>query len=110
MLENNGVGLAAPQVGIPLNIFVIGGVVPRRTFVNPRIMTVGSKTLTMEEGCLSFPNYKANIERPESIVVSYYNINGDAIYNKFSDMNARIIQHEYDHLVGRVIKPAETES
>lgn len=105
MIENNGVGLAAPQVGISLSAFVVGDPKNRdsiRAFFNPKIVDMSGDEVYIEEGCLSFPGLFVKVKRPSEIRIRYQNVQGETITEKFSGFTARIIQHEYDHLQGIV--------
>ncbi|MFO7811211.1 MAG: peptide deformylase [Candidatus Delongbacteria bacterium] len=108
--ESNGIGLAAPQVGVSKRIFVV--VVPENTddegsevpgfkdvFINPVIL--GSEgSCKMEEGCLSVPGIFEIVQRPETVEVEYTNIEGKRVKRNFNGLLARVVQHEYDHLDG----------
>ena len=106
----NGIGLAAPQIGISKRFFVVtlpeleddeGNKRPGLTdvFVNPEI-TEKKGSIKMEEGCLSVPGIYEIVERPEEITVSYTDINGEKKTLDADGMLARVILHEYDHLDG----------
>lgn len=99
-----GVGLAAPQLGIPLRIFVID-IAPSdapsdlRVFINPEIVSrVGSTT--WEEGCLSFPGIHEEIERADSVTVRALDLDGKTHEVTGDGLLAIAMQHEYDHLDG----------
>ncbi len=106
--EGGGVGLAAPQVGINTQAFVIGigGLSDEdagdfnQIFFNPDITEYSEDMVIMIEGCLSYPRLFLKVKRPSSIVMTWYNEEGTKCYQKFSGMTARIIQHEIDHLEG----------
>ncbi|MDR1691315.1 MAG: peptide deformylase [Rickettsiales bacterium] len=122
MYETNGVGLAAPQVGINKKMLVIDTVLPNSgqkpeplVFINPKITKKGSNFCSIEEGCLSLPTLYYNIERPDEIELEYQDIKGQKHKKIFKDDNenykktkdnkhrmARILQHEIDHLEGKV--------
>ena len=104
MIENRGIGLAAPQVGINLRMFIIGDPENPDTIIpvfNPKIIddTMGENVL-YEEGCLSFPDLFVKIKRPSTIKVRYTTHEGVTDTIKFSGFTARIFQHEFDHLNG----------
>ena len=109
MREQSGVGLAAPQVGITRRFLVMMTPDDEKIFkmINPRIVSYGDKTCTMEEGCLSvlggdnLPVY-ANVTRPESVVVEWTDETGKQLSAEMSGVPARIVQHETDHLDGKV--------
>ena len=101
MYENNGVGLAAPQVGILKRIFVIdigdeNGVM---VFINPEILET-SGTQCDDEGCLSIPGETKQVERPNYVKVRALDVNGNEFVLDAEEFLARAIQHEYDHLEG----------
>lgn len=103
MDEAQGVGLAAPQVGISKRFFVItveDGV--RRVFINPQIIFTSNDLCDYEEGCLSLPGFEENIRRPSKVTVSALNENGKPFTLEAEGLLARCIQHENDHLNGIV--------
>ncbi|MCQ2594370.1 MAG: peptide deformylase [Treponemataceae bacterium] len=101
MIEANGVGLAAPQIGRSERFFVIiSDDDVRRVFINPQIVSTSQETCEMEEGCLSLPKLYENIVRPKEITVQALNENGKPFTLHADGLLARIIQHEYDHLDG----------
>jgi peptide deformylase len=102
MVEAHGVGLAAPQVGEGLRLFVAsetGSADDAVVFLDPRIEPFG-RIVEMEEGCLSLPGIRADIRRPESVRVAFTDLDGHERTAEFHELMARIIQHEYDHLDG----------
>lgn len=107
MHEQNGVGLAAPQVGVLKRFLVMMEPDSGKVFkmINPKILTRSSETCVLEEGCLSvlghdnLPVY-ANVSRPKSVEVEWNNENGDLMRAEMSGLPARIVQHETDHLDG----------
>jgi peptide deformylase len=103
MHEANGVGLAAPQVGSidRVCIAVIGGkVVP---MVNPRIRKKSKETAVDQEGCLSLPNVWLNVTRSVEITVEYLDAKGKKQERTLKNFDARVVQHEVDHLEGILI-------
>ncbi len=101
MVEANGVGLAAPQVGADIRLFVVD--VPdfgKRAFINPQIIETSMELSCMEEGCLSIPGLFHDVERPASVVVQAQDPNGKVFTVKADGLLARVIQHENDHLNG----------
>jgi len=100
-----GVGLAANQVGLPFQLFVMNpaGIKEEKeqeyVFINPVILKK-TGTVSDNEGCLSFPEIHADIIRPESIEVESISLTGEEQYFKWKDRPARIVQHEMDHLNG----------
>lgn len=101
MLESEGVGLAAPQVGILQRFFVViaDDDVPR-VFINPQIIATSSEMCDYEEGCLSIPNVYEKITRPAKITIQALNEQGKPFTLEAEGFLARVIQHEYDHLEG----------
>ncbi len=109
MRAQNGVGLAAPQVGFLSRFLVMLDPDTETVYrmINPRIISYGAEDCTMEEGCLSvlgndgLPVY-ANVTRPSSVVVSWLDEHGDEKMAQMSGLPARIVQHETDHLDGKL--------
>jgi peptide deformylase len=103
MRKSNGVGLAAPQVGLKKRLLVLnptGAPADDLVLVNPTILDrCGPQTL-FEEGCLSFPGIYAEIKRPERCRVRAYTADGKEFEAEYSDFVSRIVQHEFDHLEG----------
>ena len=106
MYEANGIGLAAIQIGIPKRIIVMDigkdGKKEPRYFVNPVIVNKDLVKNTHEEGCLSVPEQFAEIERPQNIIVEYLDENNKLIKKEVSGVESRILQHEIDHLSGKL--------
>lgn len=100
MYEKNGLGLAANQVGVPYRIFAMRGSPENFVVFNPRIIDFSPDEVTLEEGCLSYPNLIVKIKRPSIIKVRFNTPNGDALTKEFAGMSARVFQHEFDHLNG----------
>ena len=98
----NGIGLAAPQIGILERIIVVDVGQGPLYIVNPEITKSKGKDI-FEEGCLSVPGTFIQIKRPFLVAVRGYDINGKEIHIKAKDLLARVIQHEIDHLDGRLI-------
>ncbi len=102
MHHYKGVGLAAPQLGINQRIFVVDLGEGPIAVINPRILKwMGS--VVQEEGCLSIPGVNLSIKRPETIKVEYRDENDKPIEREFTGLLARVFQHEYDHLQGKLI-------
>lgn len=101
MIENKGIGLAAPQVGDDRRVFVcsVDGSDPL-VFINPEIIETSMETSIYEEGCLSLPGVYADVERPERIKVQAWNRKGRPFKIEADDLLATCIQHEIDHLNG----------
>lgn len=100
MRRENGIGLAAPQVGIAKRIFVMEVDSTIRACFNPEIVDQDSNLTDYTEGCLSFPGESFTIKRPESIQVRYHNLQGQVIEEQLTGLAARCFQHELDHLDG----------
>lgn len=99
-----GVGLSAPQIGVSLRIFVVDYHGTRQAFVNPRIRRQSGNETSADEGCLSLPGVSCRVTRPKMVWLDYTDWEGVAHQNqKFKKMEARIIQHEMDHLLGVLI-------
>ena len=93
-----GVGLAAPQVGIPVRIFIVNYGRLVETFINPKIVEKTKLTTESEEGCLSVPGFRGLVHRSNEITIDYLDLKGRRKQAKVTSYYARIIQHEYDHL------------
>ncbi len=108
MLKAPGVGLAANQIGILKKIVTINLPDEKKeknkiyTLFNPVITAYSKKKIIMEEGCLSIPKQYADIERSENITIEYLNEKNEKICQKKHGYEARILQHEIDHLYGRL--------
>ena len=106
MYEADGVGLAAPQIGLSVRILVADADHAEdrstaRVFINPEILEADG-TWKMEEGCLSIPGIRADVVRPERIVVKYLDLDGNEHTEEMHEMWARVLQHEIDHLDGKL--------
>jgi peptide deformylase len=111
MIEHNGVGLAAPQVGIPLSVFVVGDPTNKESimaFFNPKIVDFSEETVYYDEGCLSFSGLIVKINRPKEIRLRFTDMYNETTTTKFTGFTARVIQHEYDHLSGIVFTSKAT--
>jgi peptide deformylase len=105
MLENKGIGLAGPQAGVALRIFIISLDMTRenvRVYINPIVTTSGSLE-TMEEGCLSVPGVCTKIRRYEKCSVAATDLDGNEFVEDADGLYARCLQHEYDHIGGITI-------
>ena len=116
MYDASGVGLAAPQIGKSIRLFVIdtspfdthdfeqnsGFEVKsvKKTFINPVMIDESGENASFEEGCLSIPNIREHINRKSDITIKYQDENFTNHQETFSGILARVIQHEYDHLEG----------
>ena len=99
MEKADGLGLAANQVSIGARMFTMRS---RKTFINPKIIEKSENYTLTEEGCLSFPNLFFTVQRPEWVVVEWYDENLKKTVDKFGDIWAKCIQHEIDHLDGKL--------
>ena len=107
MYQNNGIGLAAPQVGILKRLVVIDcsdnkDMKKPLKLINPEITELSKNFSEFEEGCLSLPSQYAKVARPSEITLKYKNIEGLICESKFSGLEATCIQHEIDHLEGKL--------
>lgn len=101
--EADGVGLAGPQVGIPEKIFVVS--IPEEeplVFINPEIIETSIETCPYEEGCLSIPGTFHDVVRPKRVKVQAFDVSGRAFTIDAEGLLARVIQHENDHLHGKL--------
>lgn len=96
--ESNGVGLAAPQVGISKRFFLTQLSKRFVALVNPEITHVAAETEVKEEGCLSLPEIFGDVRRPVAIRVKFQDLSGKPMQLELEGMDARVVQHEYDHL------------
>lgn len=103
MYESQGIGLAAPQIGLGLSMMVIDTGKGLIKCINPEILEKSKECSGMEEGCLSLPGLIVNIRRPEKIKVRSKNEKGDFFIQKMEGLSARAFQHELDHLQGKLI-------
>ena len=105
MRENKGVGLAAPQAGVALRLFIIsldGSKEKLRVFVNPTVTPYGD-LVTNEEGCLSVPGIYTKIRRYKEAEVTATDLDGNEFTEQAEGLFARALQHEYDHIEGMTI-------
>lgn len=118
MHSSKGVGLAAPQIGKSIRLFIVDttpfadedGEEPdpraegcdgfKKVFINPIIEEESGEEWAFEEGCLSIPNIREDVYRKEKVVISYYDENFNLKEETYEGYRARVIQHEYDHLEG----------
>lgn len=118
MYEASGVGLAAPQVGLSIRLFIVDGApfadeedeepdpkaegikTFKKVFINPIIEEEKGEDWGFHEGCLSIPKIREEVFRKEEITISYYDENWEFHEEKLSGYKARIVQHEYDHIEG----------
>jgi peptide deformylase len=110
MYASKGVGLAAPQIGLSIRLFVMDSIQimdeeresegAKKIFINARIIEETGDLWTYEEGCLSIPDLNGDVERQSKVRIQYVDENFVAHDEIYEGINARIIQHEYDHLEG----------
>jgi len=112
MYHAHGVGLAAPQIGHSIRLFVVDtqqlvkegetktGI--KQIFINARLVEESGELWGYEEGCLSIPDIRGDVERPPQIRLAYLNELFEPREETFSGVEARVIQHEYDHIEGRL--------
>jgi len=104
MRVHEGIGLAGPQVNVLKRIFVIDHTIIDETlepkaYINPKILSEDGSDL-MEEGCLSIPEVREDVERPFTLNVEYQTLEGETVQEELDDLPARVFQHELDHLNG----------
>ncbi len=117
MYNANGVGLAAPQIGLSIRLFIVD-TKPflddenfsqqenlklksfKKVFINPEILEENGEAWDFNEGCLSIPEVRADIKRSKTIKIKYFDINFIEQFEEFDGLIARVIQHEYDHIEG----------
>jgi peptide deformylase len=117
MNNANGVGLAAPQVGLSFRIFIVD-TSPfadsesmnkdefelvssfKKVFINPVIINETGNKWDFNEGCLSIPEVRADVKRPETILIKYFDEEFNQHQHSFNGIIARVVQHEYDHIEG----------
>ena len=104
MRLNDGIGLAAPQVNVSKRLFVIDKKLineewEAEAYINPKIIKADGSNI-LEEGCLSIPNIRADVDRPFKIEVEYQTLKGEKVREEMDDLLARVFQHEFDHLEG----------
>ena len=102
MIKSSGIGLAAPQIGLPLRLFVFnltGKPDDVEVLINPELSNFQG-TSEIEEGCLSLPGVRAKVRRPAACTVTALNLDGNQFVLDAVDLAATVIQHEFDHLDG----------
>ena len=100
MYENNGLGLAANQVGVPFSIFAMRGHPQNFVCFNPKIIFQSEELVSIEESCLTFPGLVVKVKRPKSIRARFTMANGEVRTEPFTGVAARVFLHEIDHLDG----------
>ena len=117
MYNANGVGLAAPQIGLPIRLFLVDttpfaddeDLSPeeqkalsgfKKTFINAQMVEETGKEWPFNEGCLSIPDIREDVQRKDTITISYLDENFKPLTETYNGLLARVIQHEYDHIEG----------
>lgn len=108
MKVNHGIGLAANQVGVDLRVAVVSVENGTKNFaiINPVIMERSKEKETYKEGCLSCPGVSIPVRRSKRVVVQCLDLNGTEVAYELTDLDARVFQHEIDHLNGHCIVDA----
>ena len=112
MYGANGIGLAAPQIGLSIRLFIIDASTYdeddvllkdlKKVFINARLIEESGEKWDFNEGCLSIPDIREDISRHKKLTISYYNQNWQHLEETYTGIAARIIQHEYDHIEGKL--------
>jgi peptide deformylase len=103
MHDADGVGLAATQVGVLRRLFVFHDEDEDRVVVNPVLTKTSKQTETDDEGCLSLGPVRMPVERPVEVTLAGVDQHGEAVHLELEGLSARVVQHELDHLEGRLI-------
>ena len=112
MKKSEGIGLAAPQIGKSIRLFLIDAdelkddypelAGFKKTFINAHIINKNEEQVTYSEGCLSLPGIREDVKRPSTITIRYMNEKFETVEETYDGFTARIIQHEYDHIEGKL--------
>lgn len=112
MYKASGVGLAAPQIGLGIRLFIVDTIQImeedkkeegiKQVFINAQIESEWDEWWLYEEGCLSIPNIRGDVERQKKLRIRYLDENFQEYTREFDGINARVIQHEYDHIEGKL--------
>ena len=112
MYYSDGVGLAAPQVGLSIRLFIIDASPYtdeepelkdfKKVFINPEVIEISGDEWIMNEGCLSLPEIREDITRPDTVRIRYFDENFEEHDEIFKGYAGRVVQHEYDHLEGKL--------
>jgi len=110
MADANGAGLAAIQVGVPVRLFIVEGHVtggeetsPPKVFINPELIEISDEAQTGDEGCLSFPGIYVPVKRGMRAKIRAMDLDGNIFEDEGEELYARAMQHETDHLNGRLL-------
>ena len=112
MYQAKGVGLAAPQIGMSIRLFVVDAqalddedeqlIGMKKVFVNAQILEESGEDWAFEEGCLSIPGIRGDVERKDKITIRYFDTDWNEYTETYEGLAARVIQHEYDHIEGKL--------
>jgi len=103
MRSTGGIGLAAPQIGLPYKFFIMHAPDDKpRVCINPYISSRTDEEIALKEGCLSYPGLQLTLRRPLGIFVNYSDQSGDLVQDVINGWASRVFQHEYDHVKGVV--------
>ncbi|WP_222535244.1 peptide deformylase [Pedobacter polysacchareus] len=109
MYNAHGIGLAAPQIGLPIRLFIVDTGVDeeekqgfKSAFINAEILEETGEPWAFNEGCLSIPDIREDVMRKPNIRIRYYDENWDLQEKELNGILARVIQHEYDHIEGKL--------
>lgn len=112
MYAASGIGLAAPQIGKSIRVFIVDGTSLeeesqdmsdfKKAFINPVLLSSDGEPWKFEEGCLSIPTIREDVLRPETVRIRYYDEEWNLKDETYDRVKARIIQHEYDHIEGKL--------
>jgi peptide deformylase len=112
MYNAKGVGLAAPQIGQSIRLFLVDTIQMqeedkemkgiKKVFINPEIIDESGEEKSYEEGCLSIPDIRGDVKRLSEVSIVYYDENFEKHEESYNGINARVIQHEYDHVEGKL--------
>ena len=112
MYQAKGVGLAAPQIGLSIRVFIVDTVQMmkenekdlgiKKVFINAQIEAESGESWAYEEGCLSIPNIQGDVDRLSKITIRYQDAEFNEHVESYDGINARVIQHEYDHIEGKL--------
>ena len=119
MLDANGAGLAAPQIGVDLQLVIFGfqrnerypeaPPVPMTVLINPQITPIGDAMVDGWEGCLSVPGLRGEVPRYARIRYTGFDLQGQPVEREVDGFHARVVQHECDHLIGRLYPTRMTD-
>ena len=119
MLAANGAGLAAPQIGVDLQLVIFGfqrnerypeaPAVPMTVLINPQITPIGDTLVDGWEGCLSVPGLRGEVPRYARIRYTGFDLQGQPVEREVDGFHARVVQHECDHLIGRLYPTRMTD-